>query len=157
MPEPDEQQHDAGDAMRPAPERFAGTQQPRQPRIRKFQRKPGDGKDDEAGGQHKMLPALRQAHAHHRPHGHAIARGDLAQEQQRVVNEHRADGAENQDQINPAHPPVDLVRAVAPPADCRRINVHVDFAGGELFVGARMTFAAGLDEVGRVDGRIGVG
>ena len=106
----------------------------------------------------KCCQRCASAHAHHRPHGHAITGGDLAQEQHRVVNEHRPDGAEDEHQINPAHPRVDLqADAVTAVGRFGRFNVHVDFAGGEIFVGARMAFAAGLDKVCRVDGRVGVG
>ena len=101
--------------MRPAAERLAGTQHFCQPRIGKFQRKAGDGQHDETGRQQEMLPALRGRHAHHRPLGQAQPRGSFFDEQNAIVRRHRADGAENEQQINIPHPAVQPTAKIRAP------------------------------------------
>src|SRR5436309_11644476 len=73
------------------------------------------------------------------------------------MNQHPPNGAENEQEINPPHPPIDFAGEIR--AALRGSVVHVNFAKRELLIGARVTLSAGFDEMrpinrrGRVRGR----
>jgi len=92
-----------------------------------------------------VLPALRETHPQNRPAARTQVRRNFFEEQQPVVNEHPANHANNQDQVNFPHPPVDLVADGR--AALRGGVVHVDFAQGKLFIRARMALSTSLDQV----------
>src|SRR5664280_1576024 len=102
-----------------------------------------------------MLPALGKAHPHDGADARAIARGHFSKKQQEIVDEHRADGAADQDEVYVPHPPVDPVPDVWAAAGSG--DGDVNFAGGKLLVCAGVAFSAGLDKVRTVDGGSGVG
>ena len=71
----------------------------RDPGIGKFQRKPGQGQNNEAEGQNEMLRALGKIHAQNGAAFVARPRGGFAPENQRVVRRHQADDGENHAQV----------------------------------------------------------
>jgi hypothetical protein len=155
VPDADGEQEEAGDAMHPAAQGFARSHHPRQPGVRKLEGESGDGKEDEAGRQKEVLPALREAHAHHELRLGAMPGRRLLQKQQEVVDEHGADRGENQDEVDSAHIPVDAAREVR--AALLRSDFNVDLPERKLLTGARMTFPARVDQVGPVDGGVRIG
>jgi hypothetical protein len=82
-------------------------------------------------------------------------RGDLFVEQQRVVDEHRANDEDDHRQIKPAHPTADSPAQVTVVAG--HGNVLVYLPAHEHGVRPRMTLAAGGDQIVRVDGGLRVG
>lgn len=92
----DQQQHDARAPMRPAPERFARSHQRGHPRIRELERETRNRQHNETHRQHGVLPALRPGHALDWPARGAQVGGHLPDEEQEVVNKHRADHAHDQ-------------------------------------------------------------
>ena len=75
---------------------------------------------------------------------------DLLQEVQGVVHDHAADHEDDDQDVDAGDQVEDGTAAVAAPGGFR---AHVDLADGKTGLGAGVALAAGLDEVGLVDGR----
>ena len=95
-----------------------------------------------------MLPALVGGHALHHWVLHMAACGGFAAPDDEVVQEHGADDAEDEDDVNDAHPSRD------DGADVFGVDTvgHVHGRQGELLSHALVAFAAGCVEVGAIDG-----
>jgi len=67
------------------------------------------------------------------------------------MREHRPNRANDEHDINPPHPPIDLLAEVGADLGGSRIDVH--FALHEILTRTRVAFATSLKQPGFVDGR----
>ncbi len=101
-----------------------------------------------------MLHPLRQAHPQHAEVGGPVKGADLLPEHEKIVRQHEPNRADNQHEVDPSHPAVDLL---ADASAALGGNVHMHFALGEVLRCARMALAARNHQVGLVDARTRVG
>ena len=143
--------------MRPAAERLARTQQAGEPGIRKL-----ECESRHRQGNETQAPASRVASVgtgSSAPPGGRSARRCAAiflMNNRELCDKHSADDANDQNQINLPHPPVDL-SCQNPCRALRRREVHVNFAQGKFLVRTRMAFATRFHEVRLVDRGIRIG
>ena len=136
-------------AMSNAAQLLAHAQHLGKPGVGKLERKARNHQDDKAGQQNQVLPALVYAHARHHGILHRAPRCRLAPPDDRVMQEHRADHDEDQNQIEPSHP------AHGNRADVLGMDDHPQMHLGQrkLLRNSLVAFAAGRVEVGVIDGR----
>jgi hypothetical protein len=98
---------------------------------------------------------LGAVHSFDRQIGEAKAGGDFFGEQDAIVGQHKAYRPDDQQEIDAAHPPIEL----SPQADAaaRARSIHVDLALREAIGSAGMTFPAGYRQVRGVNGGTRIG
>ena len=147
--EADHDHQHAGATVNVAANRFVGEEEAGG-RIRIFEREAGDDQGKERDEEQEVLSALALGHAHDHPGSvGAMARmlaavHQLAHEDHQVMEEHEADHGDDHQDVELAHPGDHLGAEVGLRGGC---GIEVDFALGEVGVGAGMALSAGLGQV----------
>ena len=96
-----------------------------------------------------MLYPLGKAHPQDGEVGSTVTGADLLPEQQEVVYQHEPDSADDQHQVDPAHPAVDLLAHAGSAAGGRGVHMHLALC--EVIRRARMTLPARNHQIGLVN------
>ncbi len=140
-------ENDSGDTMDDAAQMFAHSEDLSEPRGGVLEREAGDDEDDETGEQNQMLPALLRSHALDEASLRTTDGACFAEPEKDVVEQHSADDEDderNVDEPNPASGDGSCVILC--------FAADVDFVQSKALRDAFVALAAGLVEVGVVDG-----
>src|ERR1700740_3457513 len=83
---------------------LAQSQQGSKPGVGELESEPGDHEGEEAGEQKRVLPALVQAHANHKPVFVLASQDCFTPPDYEIVQQHRADHGEDHAEIEAADP-----------------------------------------------------